>query len=224
MARSGSLTSGDGLVRNPSESSMPRTSSISIAILARLPARLSSRRERNIGSSSGPVPSRAPNSRPMPSTSARLRSESANSFSAAWMSTARQPGKARLARSGLSARGIASGRLRELGGCACVCGLAVAEDGEGVPAVERIGVRVHGARRDVVFTPLGRRGIKSMRLRERSRRKHGRQSGGRLQRWSCAHGAGWKLWGERMGVARRDGERLGVDGGLLEQELCGGTE
>ena len=51
---------------------------------------------RNCGSSPGPVPSREPNAVPTRSNAATVCAESASSFNAVWISSDRQPGRARL--------------------------------------------------------------------------------------------------------------------------------
>ena len=89
--------------RNRAETSIPRDTSIWRIISTRAlwtPAMSPSARprsnpcrrcERNSGSSSGPVPSRAPSTPPTRSSTALVRADGAASFSTSWISAAVQP-------------------------------------------------------------------------------------------------------------------------------------
>ena len=72
---------------------MPRVRRISQTTSRRASARC----QPSIGSSSGPVPSRAPSAAPTRRSTANVRSDSAVSFRPAWISAAVQPGNAALA-------------------------------------------------------------------------------------------------------------------------------
>ena len=92
-----------------------------------------------------------------------------------------------------------------LGGRAGVCVVAVEGDGGGVPAVERIGVGVRGARGDDDGAVLGGGRVGSMPLCERcgpdGEAAQQRMEGGGLRRRALPDGAGGELSCERVQAA-----------------------